>query len=112
MIDGDKKPWISETKIKTSEKLELVENITTNESGITEYLVKPGQFVKKGTAVAKITNVIGKIEEIIFAHRDYYIISLNDFSVSFPGSGLLSVATISPKIQHEENKTAIPPKGR
>ncbi len=99
MIDEKEKLWISETKIKTTDKLELVENITSNESGITEYLVKPGQFVKTGDALAKITNVLGKTEEIIFANRDYYIISLNDFSVSFPGSGLFSVAIISPKTQ-------------
>ncbi len=114
MIDEKEKLWVSETKIKTTDKLELVENITSNESGITEYLVKPGQFVKTGDALAKITNVLGKIEEIIFANRDYYIISLNDFSVSFPGSGLFSVAIISPKTQtqNEDAKTSSAPKGR
>ena len=92
MLDGGEKPWVSETKIKTVEKLELDENITSSESGIIEYLVKPGQFVKKGEPLVKITNVLGKIEEVIFAEKNCYIISLNDFSVSFPGGGLFSIA--------------------
>lgn len=114
MIDGEEKSWTSETKIKTKEKLELVENITSKESGIIEYLVKPGQFVKKEEPLLKISNVLGKIEEIIFADRDCYIISLNDFSVSFPGSGLISlVVPVAPlKTQDEINKTAGAPKGR
>jgi predicted deacylase len=114
MIDGNEKPWLSETKIKTPEKLELVENITSKESGIAEYLVKPGQFVRKGEPLVKITNIIGKIEEVIFTEKDCYIISLNDFSVSFPGSGLISLAVSSPKTQHEQEnlKTPSAPKGR
>lgn len=114
MIDGEEKFWVSETKIKTPEKLELVENVTSKESGIIEYLVKPGQFVKKQQPLLKITNVLGKIEEIIFADRNCYIISLNDFSVSFPGSGLISLAmpVTQPKIQDENNKTSGAPKGR
>ncbi len=113
MIDEKGRPWLSETKIKTSEKLELVENIPCNESGITEYLVKPGQFVKTGQPLVKITNVFGKVEEIIFANRDCYIISLNDSSVSFPGSNLLSVAVVLQKVQTqpESDKTINPPKG-
>lgn len=104
MIDKKGKLSVSETKIKTKERLELVENITSDESGIIEFLVKPGQFVKKGKALAKIANVLGKIEEIVFSARDCYIIALNDYSVSFPGDSLLGVAVV-PKIQNEDNKT-------
>src|SRR3989344_3648033 len=114
MIDEAGKPWVSETKIRTSEKLELIENITAKESGITEYLVKQGQFVKKDSPLLKITNVLGKIEEIIFSDRDCYIISLNDCSVSFPGSGLLSIAVPVSKtqVQHDDAKIQSAPKGR
>ena len=104
MIDDKEKPWLSETKIKTAERLELVENITSSESGIVEYLVKAGQFIKTGAPLVKITNVLGKIEEIINANRDFYIISLNDFSVSFPGSNLLSAAAPMAKSQEAERK--------
>lgn len=110
MIEAKGKLWVSETKIKTKEKLELVENITSSESGIIEFLVKPGQFVKKQAALAKITNILGKIEEIIFAARDCYIVALNDYAVSFPGDSLLSVASI-PKPQNEPDKTTSAPKG-
>lgn len=92
MIDKDDGLWVSETKINAGIRLELVENIASSVSGIVEYLVKPGQFVKKGEAMAKIANFLGEIEEIIFAQKDCYIISLNDSSVSFPGNNLLSVA--------------------
>ena len=92
MIEEKEKPWVSETKIKTTETLELIENITSSESGIVEYLVEPGQFVKANTPLVKITNVLGKIEELINASQDFYIISLNDYSISFPGSNLLIAA--------------------
>lgn len=111
MLDTEKKLWVSETKIKTKERLELIENITSSESGIIEYLVRPGQFVKKGGALVKITNILGKIEEIIFAERDCYIISLNDCSVSFPGGGLLSIA-VPVKLHEYSAQTSNPPKGR
>lgn len=113
MIEIKGKPWISETRIKTKERLELVENITSSESGIIEFLVRPGQFVKEGKALAKITNVLGKIEEIINANRDCYIIALNDYAVSFPGDSLLGVAVIDkPQIEkNEDSKTSSSPKG-
>ncbi len=126
MIEEKWKNRISETKIKTKERMELVENITASESGMIEFLVKPGQFVKKGNALAKITNVLGKIEEIIFANRDCYIIALNDYAVSFPGDSLLGVAvpiklpetaivataTAAAKPQNENDKTPSAPKGK
>lgn len=113
MIDGDEKSWASETKIKTTERLELMENMTSKESGIIEYLVEPGQFVKKEEPLLKISNILGKTEEIIFAERDCHIISLNDSSVSFPGTGLLSIAVPESKLQpNEDNKTPSAPKGR
>ncbi len=112
MIEPKGKLWVSETKIKTRERLELVENITSSESGIIEFLVKPGQFVKKQAALAKITNILGKIEEIIYADRDCYIVALNDYAVSFPGDNLLDLAA-APKIQNDEdNKTPGAPKRR
>jgi len=106
MVEEKEKPWVSETKIKTTEKLELVENITSSESGIVEYLVKPGQFVKTNTPLVKITNVLGKIEEIINATRDFYVISLNDYSVSFPGSNLLNAAAPLSKTQETESPSS------
>ncbi len=112
MLDLKEKPWISETKIKTSDRLELIENITSNKSGIMDYLVKAGQLVKKDQALVKITNVLGAIEEIVLASRDFYAISLNDSSVSFPGTALLSVAAPVKTQQNESDKTASAPKGR
>lgn len=112
MIEKNGKPWVSETKIKTKERMGLVENITSSESGIIEFLVKPGQFVKTGNALAKITNVLGKIEEIVFATRDCYIIALNDYAVSFPGDSLLGVAVINKTQPDEDNKTPGAPKGK
>lgn len=111
MLDVKEKSWVSETKIKASGRLELIENITSNKSGIIDYLVKAGHLVKKDQALAKITNVLGNIEEIVLAGKDFYAISLNDSSVSFPGTVLLSAAAPM-KTQNEENKTAGAPKGR
>lgn len=110
MIEKNGKPWVSETKIETKERLGLVENITSNESGIIEFLVKPGQFVKEGNALAKVANVLGKIEEIIFATRNCYIIALNDYAVSFPGDSLLGVA-VENKTQNNDTQTTSAPGG-
>lgn len=104
MIEEKEKPWVSETKIKTTEKLELIENITSSESGIVDYLIKPGQFVKANTPLVKITNVLGKIEELINASQDFYIISLNDYSVSFPGSNLLIAAAPMSQPQKSDSR--------
>ena len=103
MIELKKLGWTSETKIKTLERLELIENITCNSSGIIEYLVKPGQFVKKGRTLAKIYNILGQTEEMVLAKQNCYVISLYDQSISFPGYTLLSVAAPS----REKNETKL-----
>jgi len=72
--------------------MELLETITTNENGLIEYLVRPGQFAKTGTRLATITNILGKTEEVICVQRDCYIIALGDRAVSFPGSPIINVA--------------------
>ena len=95
MIESEGKLWESETKIKTTAKLELKEGPTSSVSGIIEFLVKPGQFLKKGRVLAKVTNVLGEIEEILYAEQDCYIISLVDSSVSFPGSDLFTIAVLA-----------------
>lgn len=87
-------PWVSETKIINNQKMELLEEITGNECGIIKFLVKPGEFVKKGQKLVEIKNIIGEIKENVYAKKDCYIISLMDSSVSFPGSPLLTVASI------------------
>ena len=92
MIDQKEPAWVSETKIETKGRMELLETITTNENGLIEYLVRPGQFAKTGTRLATITNILGKTEEVICVQRDCYIIALGDRAVSFPGSPIINVA--------------------
>jgi predicted deacylase len=91
MIDYPKY-WESETKIKTVGKLKLIENITCDESGVTKFLVKPGQKVKKNKPLAKIKDIFGKTKDIVVAPEDCYVISYEDTAISFPGSYLFTLA--------------------
>ena len=102
MIQFEEGLWVSETKIKTDGKLELTGDVVSNEAGIIEYLAKPGEFIKAGQPLAKINNILGKVEETIFAKRDCYIISLIDQSVSFPGLEIITAAVIEKKEKKEE----------
>lgn len=111
MITLDEAPWASETKIKAEGRLEITEDCICNEAGIIEYLVKPGEFVKAGEPLARINNIIGKIEETILAERDCYIISLIDQSVSFPGITIITTAVVQkPPKEKEEMKKEEPRK--
>jgi len=59
-------------------------------SGIIRFLVKPGELVKKGQPVARIYNAFGKLEETIAALNDSIVLGHSDYSVSFPGTSVMS----------------------
>ncbi|MEM1535083.1 MAG: succinylglutamate desuccinylase/aspartoacylase family protein [Candidatus Pacearchaeota archaeon] len=84
--------WCSETKIRTEHRLELLEELSSNKSGIVKFLVKPGDFVKEGTPLVEITNVLGDVEEVLYSKCSGYIIALADTSIAFPGSPLVTMA--------------------
>jgi predicted deacylase len=115
MIDYPKY-WESETKIKTSKRLKLVEYVTCNESGIIKFLVRPGQKVKENKPLAKIKDVLGRTRDIVTAPVDCYVIACADTAVSFPGSFLFLLAAEAPKVPESkkakvaETKTEEPPK--
>lgn len=92
MIDLKEPRFVHASKIKTRRRLEQLKELTTSESGLIEYDVKPGERVTAGTQLAHITNILGKLEEVIRAPQDCYIISLADMAISFPGSQIISSA--------------------
>ena len=92
MIEAWEPLWVSDTKIQTKGKLELVGDITTSKSGFIEYFIKIGQFLRKGKPIARIVNVFGKTEEVIQAEKDCHVILLSDRVTSFPGSSIVTVA--------------------
>lgn len=102
MISLEEGKWVSETKIKTEDRLELTEDVICNEAGIIEYLVKPGEFVKAGQVLAEIYNILGKVEETIYAKRDCYVISLLDQSIAFPGINIISTAVVLKSSKEEK----------
>jgi predicted deacylase len=59
-------------------------------SGIIRFLVKPGELVKKGQPVARIYNAFGKLQETITALNDGIVLGHSDYSVSFPGTSIMS----------------------
>lgn len=103
MIDYPKY-WESETKIKTPNRLKLIERITCNESGIIKYLVKPGQKVKKNKPLAKVKDILGKTKEVVIASENCYVISFEDTAVSFPGSLLFTLAIETKKAPPKSNQ--------
>lgn len=66
-------------------------------SGITRFLKKPGQLVKKGDKIAKVFNAFGKLVETITANEDGIILGLNDYAVAFPGSQVMAFGIFSSK---------------
>jgi predicted deacylase len=105
MIEPKSRPlWISPTKRKDiPSPLKLVNSPKPETSGIIDYLVKPGEWVKKGRNVAKIKNVFGKIESTVKIDSDALIISSIDQSIAFPGIDLFMMAGedkgLGPKIE-------------
>jgi len=89
----DRAPWKSPTKRKDiPSPLKLINSPKPETSGIIEYLVKPGEWVKKGRIVAKIKNVFGKVESAVRIDTDALILSSIDQSIAFPGIDLFMVA--------------------
>jgi predicted deacylase len=63
-------------------------------SGITRFLVKPGELVRKGQPVAKIYNAFGKLRETLRALQDTIILGYSDSSVAFPGTPVMAFGII------------------
>lgn len=79
-------------KQKFQEKrLFLYEEIYTNTSGLLEYIVKPGQTIKKGKILAIIRNIFGEKVEILKSPVNGILFSHCDQSVVFPGEILFTL---------------------
>ena len=65
----------------------------SSSSGIIRFLVKPGEFVKKGQPAARIYNAFGRLEETIIALSDGIVLGHSDYSVAFPGATIISFGT-------------------
>jgi predicted deacylase len=59
-------------------------------SGIIRFMVKPGQVVKKGQPVARIYNVLGKLQSTLEATKDGITLGHSDSSVAFPGAEVVA----------------------
>jgi predicted deacylase len=54
-------------------------------SGIVRFLIRPGDRVRKGSPIARIYNVFGKLRETLRANEDGIVLGYSDSSVTFPG---------------------------
>lgn len=59
---------------------------------VIRFLVKPGQEVRSGQAVARIYNAFGKLQETLRAGRDGTVLGHTDSSVAFPGLPVIAFA--------------------
>lgn len=59
-------------------------------SGIIRFLVKPGEHVKKGQAIARISNAFGKLQETIIAPEECVVIGHSESAVAFPGMQIIA----------------------
>lgn len=57
----------------------------SSKTGIIRFLKKPGEILKKGTAFAKIHNVIGKHKETLKTEEDSILLGLTDSAAALPG---------------------------
>ncbi|MBU4331822.1 succinylglutamate desuccinylase/aspartoacylase family protein [Candidatus Parcubacteria bacterium] len=63
-------------------------------SGIIRFLTGPGVFVKKGQPIAKIYNAFGKLEEVLLALGDGFVLGYSDYSMTLPGMPLMAFGLI------------------
>jgi len=68
------------------------ERITSENTGIVEYMAKPGQTVEKKDILCKVKNVFGETIEIIKALEKVAVFSHEDRSITFPGQTLFTLA--------------------
>jgi len=93
MIEPDGQYWSYQHKLPLEGLYEFVwSKYTPNNSGIVEYLVQPGDIVKKGTPIARIKNLYNETVEYIKVTDDCVIVSYADQNVCFPGTELFSCA--------------------
>ncbi|MBN1524959.1 MAG: succinylglutamate desuccinylase/aspartoacylase family protein [Spirochaetales bacterium] len=59
-------------------------------SGIIRFLKKPGELVKTGDKIAKVSNAFGKLVETITAVNDGIILGHNDYAIAYPGSPVMA----------------------
>jgi predicted deacylase len=59
-------------------------------SGITRFMAKPHDMVKKGQVVAKVYNAFGKLQDTILALEDGIVLGHSDSSVAFPGAPIMA----------------------
>lgn len=71
------------------------ERLTTKNTGIVSYEVKPGQPVVKGQLLGQVRNVFGEIIEKITSPVDGMLYSHEDQSVTFPGLVLFTLVVPS-----------------
>ena len=66
----------------------------TTASGITRFMVKPGQIMRPGQPVAKIYNAFGKLQETLRAPAGSVVLGHSDSSVAFPGKPVIAFGLI------------------
>ncbi|MBF0278789.1 MAG: succinylglutamate desuccinylase/aspartoacylase family protein [SAR324 cluster bacterium] len=66
----------------------------STKSGIIRFLVKPGDVVEPGQAVAKVFNAFGKLQETIRAAQTAIVLGHSDSSVVFPGIPVMAFGTV------------------
>jgi predicted deacylase len=74
--------------------LKYTERPLSSSSGIIRFMVKPGDFVRKGQKVARIFNAFGKHLETLAATADGIVLGCTDYSVAFPGARVVVFGVI------------------
>ena len=90
MLDSPKEE-ITEYTVPVSEyRLRRIEHPRAKDSGIVRLLVEPGEKVKKGQAIATITDIHGRPlgEGVIRTEHDGYMIALRDEMTIYPNQGV------------------------
>jgi hypothetical protein len=92
MFSDENEPFVHPTKIVGKKRLQLLKDVICNQDGVLEYLAKPGDRLRRGDKLARITDPFGRVLETVRAQRDYYVITLTDQAVAFAGREIATVA--------------------
>lgn len=70
----------------------IYSQLSGSRSGVTRFLVQPGDVISEHQPVAKIVNAFGKLQETVSARTDGVVLALADSAVAFPGAPIAAIA--------------------
>lgn len=80
------------TRIESRVPLRRDPNVNAGKTGIVDFMVAPGDRIRRGQAVALVRNILGEVVETVTVNHTGYVIALMERTSVFPGMYLMTIA--------------------